>query len=160
MKEAGVVIDLQGRPLYWHAPEDRTVGSLPDSHDLWEILWENREILAGFGHSHPGSGQPGPSHTDVTTFAAIESGLGKRLDWWITSSDKMSVCRWVGPGRLTYAPIVLVQEPSWADRLRAISAGLTGPQLETRRAVLNYLLGKGSAPTAEQVQAIRQEWQM
>jgi len=161
MKEAGVVIDLQGQPVFWHAPEDRDTGAIPDSRTLWDVLWENRKTIAGFAHSHPGGGVPGPSHTDVTTFAAIEAGLGKRLDWWITSEDAMVVARWVGPGRLTYAPMILPKpEPPWAAHLRDISAGLNGAQRKARKAVLAYLLGEGGAPTPDQIQAIRREWQM
>ena len=95
--EAGVVIDLKGEPIFWHLPEERTGGSLPDSRKLWDVIWENRENLMGFAHSHPGWGMPGPSWTDVTTFSAVEKALDKRLDWWITSSDRIIVARWSGP---------------------------------------------------------------
>lgn len=75
MIEVGVVIGLDFRPRYWHLPPGRTAGSIPDTRSLWDVLWEQRADVAGFAHSHPGSGVPGPSHTDVTTFAAIEAGL-------------------------------------------------------------------------------------
>ena len=100
--EAGVVLDLEWQPIYWHIPNDRSGASLPDSRDLWEVFWENRNNLSGFAHTHPGSGQPGPSYTDVTTFAAVEAGLGRRLDWFILSSDKFVVVRWCGPDKLSY----------------------------------------------------------
>ena len=41
--------------------------------------------LAGVAHSHPGGGIPTPSWEDLTTFAAVEDGLGQRLVWWIVS---------------------------------------------------------------------------
>lgn len=131
--EAGVLIDRQGQPLFWHLPRTRTVASLPESPELWDVMWANREDISGFAHSHPGSGMPGPSYTDVTTFAAIEAGLGVRLDWWITSSDSFTLLRWEGPDRLRYTPHpliardsrdgepaqpLLVGEPPWIAELR------------------------------------------
>lgn len=126
--EAGVLLDRKGEPLYWHLPRTRTVVSLPESPELWDVMWANRENISGFAHSHPGSGMPGPSYTDVTTFAALELGLGVRLDWWITSSDSFALIRWRGPDRLGYAPHpiifgspeqpLLVGEPPWIAELR------------------------------------------
>lgn len=120
MVEAGVLIDKSGAPLYWHTPAGRTGVSLPDSRDLWEVIWENRHNILGFAHSHPGGGTPVPSHTDITTFAAVEAALGARLDWWITSSDMMVVCRWCGPGKWDYR-LLPYEEQAWAQRLREIS---------------------------------------
>ena len=91
MKEVGVLIDLEGQPIYWHLPEDRSSGALPDSRNLWDVIWENRDKVSGFAHTHPGYGKPGPSYTDITTFAAIETGLGRRLHWWIATGDQLSV---------------------------------------------------------------------
>jgi len=91
MMEAGVVLTAgrvrYGTPHYWHAPKGRSCGALPDSRDLWEVMWEVRGKLSGFAHSHPGGGLPGPSSTDLSTFSAIEAGLGVRLAWWIISED-------------------------------------------------------------------------
>jgi hypothetical protein len=122
MIEAGVVIDKSGEPLFWHLPPGRTAGSLPDSRPLWDVLWDafNADTLLGFAHSHPGSGVPGPSYSDVTTFAAVEAALGKRLDWWITSSDRVVQLRWAGPDKLSYRS-TLVETPSWAAELRRLS---------------------------------------
>lgn len=120
MIEAGVVVSGEG-PAFWHLPQGRSGGSLPDSRELWDVLWDLRkEVLLGFAHSHPGSGLPGPSHTDLTTFAAIEAGLGRRLDWWITSSDFAIHLRWIGPDKFDYGQTV-VPDPSWAARLRDLS---------------------------------------
>jgi hypothetical protein len=118
--EAGVVLDLAGLPLYWHIPDDRTSGSLPESPELWDIFWTNRTTISGFAHSHPGSGVPGPSYTDVTTFAAIEAGLGRRLDWWIISEDSQALFRWTGPDRLRYLSYNY-REPIWLSELRKFS---------------------------------------
>lgn len=121
MMEAGVVI-AGGKPVFWHLPKGRTAGSLPDSRDLWDVLWEHREALDGFAHSHPGSGRPGPSHTDVTTFKAVELALGRKLQWWITSQDSLVLCTRQDsfPVGLSYAvaEVPKGQEPEWLFKLR------------------------------------------
>lgn len=124
MIEAGVVIDKGGQPLFWHLPEGRTAGSLPDSRTLWQVIWSafKENTLLGFAHSHPGSGVPGPSYSDVTTFAAVEAALGKRLDWWITSEDHLILLRWSGPDRFAYRATVPMEEPPWVTELRRLSS--------------------------------------
>ena len=125
MIETGVVVDINGGPIYWHLPNGRTAGSIPDSRTLWDVFWENRETLGGFAHSHPGGGRPSPSITDVTTFAAVEAALGKALDWYITSSESLIVCRRTNL-RTTpppkYETELIAEEPSWAKDLRRLSA--------------------------------------
>ena len=122
--EAGVVLDPNNMPLHWHLPPGRSMGGLLDSRDLWEVIWENRDNISGIAHSHPGSGKPGPSHTDVTTFAAIEAALGRRLDWWIVSAGDgaLVLLRHAGPEKLDYqsAPIQ-VPYPTWIPRLCELS---------------------------------------
>ena len=122
MKEAGVLIALSGDPIFWHLPPGRTSVLLPDSQDLWDRIWEHRDILQGFAHTHPGSGIPEPSSEDLTTFAAVESGLGRRLRWWISSSNKTVVLEWKGPGKWDYAGEV-VEDPRWVTTLRTHSQG-------------------------------------
>jgi hypothetical protein len=121
--EAGVVVDKRGQPLHWHLPEGRSAGSLPDSRTLWEVLWDafKADTLLGFAHSHPGTGVPGPSYSDVTTFAAVEAALGKRLDWWITSSDHVVLLRWAGPDKTSYSATLVAEEPVWLIELRRLS---------------------------------------
>lgn len=113
--ETGVVLDLAGQPLHWHLPPGRSVGGLPDSRSLWDVIWENRTNISGIAHSHPGSGKPGPSQTDVTTFAAIEAALGARLDWWIVSAgdEALTLLRWAGGNKLNYSEPFDVRQ-SWA----------------------------------------------
>ena len=100
--ETGVVVNLQGEPIHWHLPPGRSAGYLPDSRDLWDVFWENRDNLLGFAHSHPGAGYPHPSHEDLTTFSAVEAGLGRRLLWWVMSKTSVVVYSWVGPGLYDY----------------------------------------------------------
>lgn len=125
MLEAAVVIGPAGQPVFWHLPFGRTTGSIPDSRTLWEVLWDGRQTILGVAHSHPGGGVPTPSGTDLTTFAAVEAGLGVRLSWWITSSTRLVVCYWEGPGQLDYRVQVVNEEPPWADQLREQSKGAT-----------------------------------
>jgi proteasome lid subunit RPN8/RPN11 len=96
------------------------MGSLPDSRELWDVIWKHRERLAGVAHSHPGGGVPGPSHEDVTTFSAVELALGRRLDWWITSADAVVVGRWEGPHKYDYRAERVEPEPAWTERLRSL----------------------------------------
>jgi hypothetical protein len=121
MKETGVVIDRVGSPIHWLVPAGRTGGSLPDSRELWDILWNNRNRLGGVAHTHPGGGIPGPSWEDVTTFSAVELALGRCIDWWIASADAVVVARWAGPGKYDYAVSAVSAEPAWTARLRELS---------------------------------------
>jgi hypothetical protein len=118
MIEAGVVLGFDEEPLYWHTPPGRSGGSLPDSRSLWDVLWEHRDDLMGFAHTHPGAGVPGPSHTDLTTFAAVEAGLGVRLLWWIVSSDHVVVLHRVDGN---YVSERVWNEPDWVALLRRLS---------------------------------------
>ncbi len=121
MIEVGVVI-AGGKPVHWHLPNGRSSVAIPDSRELWEVLWEHRDRLSGFAHSHPGHGFPGPSYTDVTTFLAIERALGRRLKWWITSRTNMVLLTWNGkaPNDPIYDSVQIhgSDEPSWVWKLR------------------------------------------
>lgn len=125
MMEVGVVIALDGSALHWHMPPGRSSVALPDSPDLWDVIWENRNNLLGIAHSHPGNGVPGPSWEDITTFASIEAGLGRRLRWWITSGDRFAEFYWTGPEKYDYTgrEVSTRKEVSylWLPELRAHS---------------------------------------
>ena len=123
MIESGVVVSGSD-VLYWHTPEMCTSVSIPDSRELWDVLWEHRKSPAiGFAHTHPGDGIPCPSITDLTTFAAIERGLGRRLLWWIVSSDCIVEIHWEGPNQYDYKSTE-VNETWWAMPLRMASKSL------------------------------------
>lgn len=125
MIEAGVVVDITGKPFYWHLPARRTVMSLPDSRQLWDVFWEQhtKRNLLGFAHTHPGYGLPGPSWTDITTFAAIESALGRRIWWWILSEDCTIELRKdpTTQDKYIYSSYEVRHEPPWANELRQLS---------------------------------------
>lgn len=126
MREACVVLDRNGHPIHWHLPGDRTVCAIPDSRSLWDVIWENRERLGGIAHTHPGSGVPAPSHEDVTTFAAVEAALGRRLNWWIVSSDKYVLLHYVktkveDPHSYVSSEIPWIPQPEWVEDLRRAS---------------------------------------
>ena len=121
MTEAGLLIGDSGNPLYTHLPAGRSAVYLPDDHSLWDAMMTFRDILAGFAHSHPGGGVPAPSWEDITTFAAVEAGLGRRLAWWIASSDATVLVTWSGPDRLDYRVVALADVPAWTGQLLALS---------------------------------------
>lgn len=92
MMETALVFDWEGRTIHWHEPPGRSASSLPDSRSLWDVLWEHRSSknggtgrLAGVAHTHPWNGPTGASQTDLTTFRAVELGLGQRLLWPIVT---------------------------------------------------------------------------
>ena len=68
---------------------------------------------------------PGPSYEDVTTFAAVESALAARLEWWIITCDRVAVVFWGGPDKLDYKVRAIDpnNEPDWVPRLRGVSYG-------------------------------------
>ena len=103
--ETALVFDTSGKTIAFHAPLDRTAGSIPDSRSLWDLLWENRHILGGVAHTHPWPGSPWYSQTDVTTFAAVETALGVRLVWAVVTADQVGYYQWTGPARLDYDQI-------------------------------------------------------
>src|SRR5574337_1250342 len=130
--EAGLLIGRLGNILYEHLPPGRTAGGLPDSRELWEVIWKNRRALLapdspssgllGFAHSHPGRGKPIPSPEDLTTFQAVEAGLGERLLWFICTEDQLSVCYWLDEAdNYVLLGVDDNDKPLWLDRLRELS---------------------------------------
>ncbi len=122
--ETAAVVARDGSVIRWHAPGDRTSVALPDSQDLWDVVWENRSRVEGIAHTHPGSGYPSPSREDLTTFEAVESGLGVRLKWWILSSDCSVLLEWSprsGKYAFTHSTRFGDEEPGWMRQLRALS---------------------------------------
>jgi hypothetical protein len=79
MIEMAMVFTREGKMLYLQPGS--SAGSVSDSRRLWDEIWENREIVGGVAHTHPWVGPTQPSDMDVTTFKAVEAGLGKRLLW-------------------------------------------------------------------------------
>ncbi|MBT3219764.1 MAG: hypothetical protein HN348_11780 [Proteobacteria bacterium] len=121
MRETAVVIGSDGQVLYWHAPLKRTMVAIPDTRALWDVLWQHREQLLGVAHTHPGI--PAPSQEDLTTFAACEAGLGRRLKWWILTADRARCFAWKGPEKLTYIG-TKAHFATWMAELRHRSASL------------------------------------
>lgn len=122
MIETGVVVALDGTVIHWHLPMGRSSVYLPDTPDLWNVLWENRARLDGFAHTHPGNGFPSPSTTDLTTFVAIELALGRRLRWWIANSEALvDVTMQDLKDPTEYDVRLLSEVPSWLAPLRELS---------------------------------------
>lgn len=116
--EAGVLINKKGLPFYWHEPRDASAVLLPDSERLWSVIWQHRKRVKGFAHSHPGKGTPAPSHTDLTTFQAIEAALGRRLTWWICSEDELIMVSWYQAGQRYLVIPANHMQLSWLNELR------------------------------------------
>lgn len=81
MREVALIFDKEGRPLAWSDDSKAQGCAIPDSRNLWDAIWDYRQQLGGVAHTHPWDGPTGPSSTDLTTFAALEKGLGLRLVW-------------------------------------------------------------------------------
>lgn len=100
--ETALVFDKNGITLRWHEPAGRSSGFLPDSRTLWEFLLENKDVIGGVAHTHPWNGSAWPSQTDVTTFSALERGLGVKLIWPVVTFSEVQYFRWVGPDLYDY----------------------------------------------------------
>jgi hypothetical protein len=127
MLETAFVFDSLGHVVHWHEPPGRSGGYLPDSKDLWDYLWETRLTLGGVAHSHPWDGLSFPSNTDVTTFRAIELGLGKRLLWPIVTFSEVGyyVFNPVSKQYCEFSPIYLdgafaPYHRLWTDNINAL----------------------------------------
>ena len=129
--ETAVVLDMSQRPIYWHLPPGRSAVSLPDSRKLWDLLWSQRDSLLGVAHSHPGN-LLRPSLVDVSTFAAVEAGLGRRLFWWIVTQESLAVYRYhprTGGYEIVRTPLtepMNEETPSWVASLRHLSSETKG----------------------------------
>lgn len=118
MIEVALVFDKEGKTLHWHGGQ--SAGAIHDSRDLWSVLWENRDILGGVAHTHPWNGEAWPSMTDVTTFRAVEKGLGKQLLWpVVTFSEVKGFVHNVVTGE--YVPADITIEIEGIEELRARS---------------------------------------
>lgn len=122
--EAGVLVDLNNQPIHWHLPPGRNGGALPDSPDLWQVIWENRDRVLGFAHTHPWHGEPHPSGIDISTFCAVEAALGRHLKWWVVTFDQIGCWEFDGQSQAFEGGRGL-EHPPWIDRLRELSRGAT-----------------------------------
>ena len=127
--ETIVVFDLDGRAIYWHEPDDRSGGYIPDSDDLWDFLWANKDRLGGYAHTHPWNGEACPSGTDLSTFAALEKGLGKHLLWPVVTFTEMVlvVFNEVTKDFVYASPKYLTVDFDWVDELRRRSGSEDPP---------------------------------
>ena len=148
--EAALVIDLEDQPVYWHLPAGRTPTVIPDSRDLWLVLWANRERLAGVAHTHP-AGILTPSRTDLRTFAACEDGLGRRLVWWIVTPAEVVVCSFRDGAPDGYICRPDSDRHTWVDELRRCSWPPATDDLSNRRDVTDNRAGRhGPTDTREE----------
>jgi hypothetical protein len=83
--ESAMVFDREGRVIFWLGPNGCSEGAIADSQILWDRIWSDRDRIGGVAHTHPWEGPTTASTTDLTTWAAIEAGLGTRLYWPIVT---------------------------------------------------------------------------
>ena len=122
MIETAMVFARDGHPIFWLCPNGCTSGSVPDSSNMWHRIWDSRDVIGGVAHTHPWVGPTDASHTDVTTFAAIEAGLGKRLYWPIITMTHVSYFTWLD-GVQRYRPVQHVDfrdTNHWFDVIRTL----------------------------------------
>lgn len=103
--ETALVFDVEGNTIAIHEPPCRTGSFIPDSFNLYEVLWGNRHRLGGVAHTHPWYGPAWYSEEDRTTFSAVDLALGKRLVWVVVTFSEAVYYKWHGPGRYDYEPI-------------------------------------------------------
>lgn len=111
--EQALVFDKEGKALFWLGPKNNTAGSIPDSHLLWDRIWTNRHDIGGVAHTHPWDGEVWPSGTDLTTFDAIERGLGQKLVWPILTFTEVKY--YVNDGLIDGQPSFKTTKPPFAD---------------------------------------------
>jgi len=118
MIEVALVFNSSGAPIYWHIPSGASGGAIPDSRQLWHVLWDSRGDLGGVAHTHPWNGEAAPSHTDITTFAALEAGLGKRLLWPIvTMTEVRYFVSNLYTGQIVETPSTFDEERWWKEQV-------------------------------------------
>ena len=118
MIETAVVFNDQGEAFHWHDPPGRSGVSIPDSRDLWEVLWSSRGHLGGVAHTHPWSGPATASGTDLSTFAAIDGALGTRLLWPVVTFDAITYYGRRADGLYVRETDLNWWSPSWLAELR------------------------------------------
>lgn len=127
MREMVLVFDAEGRAIFWKGPTGSSENYVQDSSLLWDRIWEARDRIGGVAHTHPWDGEASPSYTDITTFSAIEAGLGKRLLWPIVTMTEVGYfVRNPLTGGYTRTKSTFDDKQWWVDNiaeLRRVSTG-------------------------------------
>lgn len=111
-REVCFLIGVDGSILWADASESPV--ALPDSRGRWEAIWELRHDLYEIAHSHP-VGPSAFSAEDLSTMAAIDAALGRKLRYSVVAPRTMIV-------RADDETFELNPEPWWAGLLRLASA--------------------------------------
>ncbi len=91
--------------------------ALPDSRARWEQIWRLREDIVEIAHTHPQGGLKF-SNEDLTTMAALDAALGRRLRYAIVTPDAMLRRHRNEDGD---EDAVVDAEPWWTALIRAAS---------------------------------------
>lgn len=123
--EVLLIFDMDYQPIHWLVPGDPYY--IPDSPEIWNILWENRRNLGGTAHLHPWVGEPVASLEDLSTFSASERGLGGRYIWAVATLNAVRYYTW-GPISCSYITCA-TEGLSDAVLKRMRNLGMAGKQL-------------------------------
>lgn len=119
---------VHGAAGYIHVPQRAQSGLVPDSPELWDVIWHLRGDLLGIAHTHP-PGCNHPSQLDLETARSVERALGCKLRWWIVDPASGLTTEWrhasAAPEDRGYTTVQHVLPPGWA-RLAAMHAYFAG----------------------------------
>ena len=127
-REVFGVYDRAGRCLYMHHGDSPAL--VDGGRAAWCAIWDNQEVVHDVAHTHP-CGPHTFSAIDESSMAAIATGLGRPVRFWVLS-PRWTVLRVVEPlapvdrRDIRYDPGA-DNEPLWAARLRWESRMRTAP---------------------------------
>lgn len=96
--------------------------ALPDTRARWEQIWRRRHAIVEIAHTHPLGGLHF-SDEDLTTMAALDAALGRRLRYAVVTPTAM--LRRDGDD-----DVHVDDEPWWAETIRAASGITTSTSKE------------------------------
>jgi len=151
MLEMVLVFDTEGRAIFWKGPKGSFEGYVQDSELLWDRIWSARDRIGGVAHTHPWAGEAHPSYIDVTTFEAIERGLGQRLLWPIVTMTEVGYFHWNLARGYERTKSPFEGNPWWIDNVEELRRVSGGPSLRVDGSALASddveRLGSGRTPS-------------
>lgn len=122
LREVCFLIGESDAVLWSDASQSPT--ALPDSRARWDAIWSRRARIVEIVHTHPLGGAKF-SLEDETTMAALDTALGRRLQYAVVTPTNM--LRRI-PGEDPEQPDehIVEAEPWWTTLIRSAS-GLTPP---------------------------------
>lgn len=115
LREVCFLIGQRGQ-LLWSDASTSPV-ALPDSRVRWQRIWGARDELVHIAHSHP-LGGAAFSSIDETTMSALDTALGRRLIYSVTTPHRMLLRTHADD---TTSERIVDVEPWWVPLLRVAS---------------------------------------